>query len=69
MTDAIVTLALLASAILLGFFCEWLVKDRRVDLDLARRMATNDAQIRFSVEHINRDMLERAARYREAHHG
>jgi len=54
MTDAIVTLALLASAILLGFFCEWLVKDRRVDLDLARRMATNDAQIQALVDRVNR---------------
>lgn len=69
MTDALVILLLCLSAILIGLATETLVKGKKRDLDLARLTAENAAQIRFLVEHMNRDMLERAARYREVHRG
>jgi len=69
MTDAIVTLALLAFAILLGFGCEWLVRGRKQDLDLARMVATNDAVARAIVDRLNRDAEQRAVDYREVRRG
>jgi len=69
MTDALVILLLCLSTTLIGLATETLVRGKKRDLDLTRLTAENAAQIRFIVEHIERDMLERAARYREAHHG
>ena len=65
MADAIITLALLLSAILLGFFFEWLARGRKQDLDLARMVATNDAVARAIVDRVNRDAEQRAVEYRE----
>jgi hypothetical protein len=69
MTNALIILCLILSTILLGLATETLVKGKKRDLDLTRLTAENAAQIRFLVEHINRDMAERAARYREARRG
>ena len=69
MTDALIILCLILSTILLGLATETLVKGKKRDLDLTRLTAENAAQIRFLVEHINRDMAERAARYREVRRG
>ena len=69
MTDALIILCLILSTILLGLATETLVKGKKRDLDLTRLTAENAAQIRFLVEHINRDMAERAARYREGRRG
>ncbi len=69
MTNAVIILCLILSTILIGLATETLVRGKKRDLDLTRLTAENDAQIRFIVEHIERDMLERAARYREVHHG
>lgn len=69
MTDAIITLALLASAILLGFFFEWLARGRKQDADLARMVATNDAVARAIVDRANRDAEQRAVDYREVRRG
>jgi hypothetical protein len=69
MTDALIIMLLILSTILIGLATETLVRGKKRDLDLTRLTAENAAQIRFIVEHIERDMLERAARYREAHHG
>jgi len=69
MTDAIITLALLLSAILLGFFFEWLARGRKQDADLARMVATNDAVARAIIDRVNRDAEQRAVEYREVRRG
>jgi hypothetical protein len=69
MTNALIILCLILSTILIGLATETLVRGKKRDLDLTRLTAENAAQIRFIVEHIERDMLERAARYREVHRG
>jgi len=69
MTDALIILVMILSAILTGLLAESLVKGRRVDKGLDVLRATNDARIAALVERTNRDMRERAARYRRAHDG
>jgi hypothetical protein len=65
MINAIVVLILCLSAILIGFFFEWLARGRKRDLDLARMVATNDAVARAIVDRVNRDAERRAVEYRE----
>ena len=65
MINVILTLILILSAILLGFLCEWLVRGRKQDADLARMVAMNDAVARAIVDRLNRDAEQRAVEYRE----
>jgi len=69
MINVLVTLAVLAFTILLGFFFEWLARGRKQDLDLARMVATNDAVARAIVDRVNRDAEQRAVDYREVRRG
>jgi len=69
MITVLITLALIAFAILLGFFFEWLVRGRKQDADLARMVATNDAVARAIVDRVNRDAEQRAVEYREVRRG
>ena len=69
MTDALIILVMILSAILLGFFFEWLARGRKQDLDLARMVATNDAVARAIVDRVNRDAEQRAVEYREVRRG
>jgi len=69
MITVLITLALIAFAILLGFFFEWLARGRKQDLDLARMVATNDAVARAIVDRLNRDAEQRAVDYREVRRG
>ena len=69
MINVLVTLAVLAFAILLGFFFEWLARGRKQDADLARMVATNDAIARAIVDRVNRDAEQRAVDYREVRRG
>ena len=65
MITVLITLALIAFAILLGFFFEWLARGRKQDADLARMVATNDAVARAIIDRVNRDAEQRAVDYRE----
>jgi len=69
MITVLITLALIAFAILIGFFFEWLARGRKQDADLARMVATNDAVARAIVDRANRDAEQRAVDYREVRRG